>query len=201
MKNPDTEITPTKDSQIKTVERWLKDVVIGLNLCPFAAKPFGDKRIRIEVFEGDTEAGLLEMLQSELTLMDERPIENQPPEETETVIETTLIVIPNMLHNFDTYNQFLDLVDALLDTFSWTGQYQIASFHPQYCFAGTAPDSPENLTNRSPYPLLHIIREASIETALQHYPNPENIPDQNIEKMEALSTDDKRRLFPHLDIS
>ncbi|MCK4586195.1 MAG: DUF1415 family protein, partial [Gammaproteobacteria bacterium] len=115
MKNPDTAITSTRNSQIKTVERWLKDVVIGLNLCPFAAKPFGDKRIRIEVFEGDTEAGLLEMLQSELTLMDERPIENQPPEETETVIETTLIVIPNMLHNFDTYNQFLDLVDALLD--------------------------------------------------------------------------------------
>ncbi len=201
MKNPDTAITSTRNSQIKTVERWLKDVVIGLNLCPFAAKPFGDKRIRIEVFEGDTEAGLLEMLQSELTLMDERPIENQPPEETETVIETTLIVIPNMLHNFDTYNQFLDLVDALLDTFSWTGQYQIASFHPQYCFAGTVPDSPENLTNRSPYPLLHIIREASIETALQHYPNPENIPDQNIAKMEALSTDDKRRLFPHLIIS
>ena len=201
MKNPDTAITSTRDSQIKTVERWLKDVVIGLNLCPFAAKPFGDKRIRIEVFEGDTEAGLLEMLQSELTLMDERPIENQPPEETETGIETTLIVIPNMLHNFDTYNQFLDLVDALLDKFSWTGQYQIASFHPQYCFAGTVPDSPENLTNRSPYPLLHIIREASIETALQHYPNPENIPDQNIAKMEALSTDDKRRLFPHLDIS
>ena len=201
MKNPDTAITSTRNSQIKTVERWLKDVVIGLNLCPFAAKPFGDKRIRIEVFEGDTEAGLLEMLQSELTLMDERPIENQPPEETETVIETTLIVIPNMLHNFDTYNQFLDLVDALLDKFSWTGQYQIASFHPQYCFAGTVPDSPENLTNRSPYPLLHIIREASIETALQHYPNPENIPDQNIAKMEALSTDDKRRLFPHLIIS
>ena len=196
MKNPDTAITSTRNSQIKTVERWLKDVVIGLNLCPFAAKPFGDKRIRIEVFGGDTEAGLLEMLQAEISLIDE-----QLAEETGTGIETTLIIIPNMLHNFDTYNQFLDLVDALLDKFSWTGQYQIASFHPQYCFAGTVPESPENLTNRSPYPLLHIIREASIETALQHYPNPENIPDQNIAKMKALSTDDKRRLFPHLDIS
>ena len=203
MKDSDNEITPTKASQIKEVERWLEDVVIGLNLCPFAAKPFGNGKIRIEVFEDDTEAGLLEMLQSELTLMDDRPIEKpptdeQPTEGTETGIETTLIVIPNMLHEFDAYNQFLDLVDALLDTFSWTGQYQIASFHPQYCFAGTAPDSPENLTNRSPYPLLHIIREASIETALQHYANPENIPDHNIEKMKALSAADKRRLFPHL---
>ena len=206
MKNPDTEITPTKDSQIKTVERWLKDVVIGLNLCPFAARPFGDKEIRIEIFEGDTETGLLEMLQSELTMIDSKPIDNRPTDEqttenNETGIETTLIVIPNMLHNFDTYNQFLDLVDALLDKFSWTGQYQIASFHPQYCFAETAPDSPENLTNRSPYPLLHIIREASIETALEHYSSPENIPDQNIEKMKALSIDEKRRLFPHIDDS
>jgi len=211
MKNPDTNITPTNKSQIETVERWLKDVVIGLNLCPFAAKPFGDKKIRIEVFEGDTEAGLLEMLQSELTIIDSNRIDDKsidgrstdepPTENYDTGIETTLIVIPNMLHDFETYNQFLDLVDSLLDEFSWTGQYQIASFHPQYCFAGTAPDSPENLTNRSPYPLLHIIREASIETALEHYPSPENIPDQNIEKMKALSIDEKRRLFPHIDDS
>ncbi len=201
MKDSDIETSSTRASQIKTVERWLEDVVIGLNLCPFAARPYGDQQIRIEVFEGDTEAGLLEMLQSELSFIDKRPVDHRPAEETQTGIETTLIVIPNLLHDFDVYNQFLDLVDALLDEFSWAGQYQIASFHPQYCFAGTEPDSPENLTNRSPYPLLHIIRESSIETALQHYPNPENIPDQNIEKMKALSTDDKRRLFPHLDVS
>ncbi|MEE8378938.1 MAG: DUF1415 domain-containing protein, partial [Gammaproteobacteria bacterium] len=173
MNNPGTEKTSEKVPQIEAVERWLKDVVIGLNLCPFAARPFGDKAIRIEVFEGDTETGLLEMLQSELILINDKPIVDlttsvHPTKNNEASIETTLIVIPNMLHNFDTYNQFLNLVDALLDEFSWAGQYQIASFHPQYCFAGTAPDSPENLTNRSPYPLLHIIREASIETALQH---------------------------------
>ena len=216
MKTPDTDITPTNNPQIKTVERWLKDVVIGLNLCPFAAKPFGDKKIRIEVFEGDTETGLLEILQSELTIIDsnridDKPIDSkptdnrsadeQPTKSYDTGIETTLIVIPNMLYDFENYNQFLDLVDSLLDEFSWTGQYQIASFHPQYCFAGTAPDSPENLTNRSPYPLLHIIREASIETALQHYDNPENIPDRNVENMKALSAAEKRRLFPYLDMS
>ena len=144
------------------------------------------------MFSGDTETSLLETLQSELVLIDGRPIEE---------IETTLLVIPNLLHDFDAYNQFLDLVDALLEEFEWTGQYQVASFHPQYCFAGVAPDSPENLTNRSPYPLLHIIREVSIENALQHYADPENIPIRNIEKMNALSTADRCRLFPYLEVS
>ncbi len=206
MENSDIEKTSIKASQIKTVEYWLEQVVIGLNLCPFAAKPYGDQQIRIEAFDGDTEVGLLEMLQSELTIIDKRPIDQRPIderliEETEAGIETTLIVIPDLLQDFNAYNQFLDLVDALLDEYSWTGQYQIASFHPQYCFAGVAPDSPENLTNRSPYPLLHIIREASIEMALQHYPDPENIPVRNIEKMNNLSAEDRQRLFPHLDVS
>ncbi len=206
MENSGIEKTSIKASQIKAVEYWLKQVVIGLNLCPFAAKPYGDQQIRIEVFDGDTEVGLLEMLQSELTIIDGRPTDQRPIderliEETEAGIETTLIVIPNLLQDFNAYNQFLDLVDALLDEYSWTGQYQIASFHPQYCFAGVAPDSPENHTNRSPYPLLHIIREASIETALQHYPDPENIPVRNIEKMNNLSAEDRQRLFPHLDVS
>jgi hypothetical protein len=145
--------------------------------------------VRIQLCECDTELSLLETLQAELTLIDEKPASE---------IETTLLVITNMLANFDDYNQFLDLVDGLLDEFEWAGEYQVASFHPQYCFAGVAPESPENLTNRSPYPLLHIIREASIEAALEHYENPEAIPARNIEAMVGLSEDEKRRLFSYL---
>ena len=182
----DSKKAPTPKDQ---VQQWLEQVVIGLNLCPFAAKPNRNKQIRIQVCDSDTELGLLEMLQAELTSLDENPASE---------LETTLLVIPNMLHEFDDYNQFLDLVDALLDEFEWAGEYQVASFHPQYCFAGVAPDSPENLTNRSPYPLLHIIREASIEAALEHYDDPEGIPERNIEKMHALSEDEKRRLFGYL---
>lgn len=171
------------------VQQWLEQVVIGLNLCPFAAKPNRNKQIRIQLCDSDTELAVLEMLQAELTALDETPVSE---------LETTLLIIPNLLHDFDDYNQFLDLVDALLDEFEWAGEYQVASFHPQYCFAGVAPDSPENLTNRSPYPLLHIIREASIEAVLEHYDNPKAIPQRNIEKVSALSEDEKRRLFSYL---
>ncbi len=186
------EMTPSEieASPIAAVERWLEQVVIGLNLCPFAAKPHRNKQIRMCVFDGDTELGLLETLQAELILIDERPAAE---------IETTLLVIPKLLRDFADYNQFLDQVDALLDEFEWAGEYQVASFHPHYCFAGVSPDSPENLTNRSPYPLLHIIREASIESALEHYDQPEDIPVRNIEKMNALSEAEKRRLFGYLN--
>lgn len=176
-------------SQINAVQQWLEQVVIGLNLCPFASRPYQEKRVRIQVCNADSELVLLETLQEELRLIDEKPAAE---------IETTVLVIPNMLGDFNDYNQFLDLVDALLDDFEWAGEYQVASFHPQYCFAGVAPDSAENLTNRSPYPLLHIIREASIEAALEHYENPEAIPERNIEKVKALSEDEKRRLFGYL---
>lgn len=179
----------SEQAQIAAVERWLEQVVIGLNLCPFAARPHRNKQIRMRVCNSETEHDLLEALQTELTLIDERPA---------TEIETTLLVVPNMLLDFSDYNQFLDLVDALLEEFAWAGEYQVASFHPHYCFAGVAPESPENLTNRSPYPLLHIIREASIETALEHYVAPEDIPRRNIEKVSALSEAEKRRLFAFL---
>ena len=186
--NAENEVSPEK-----VVEQWLEQVVIGLNLCPFASKPYREKQVRIQLCEADTELALLETLQDELRLIEESPVTDAG-----TGIETTVLVISNLLQRFDDYNQFLDLVDSLLEEFSWTEEYQIASFHPQYCFAGVAPESPENLTNRSPYPLLHIIREASIEAALEHYADPEGIPERNIEKMKALSEDEKRRLFGYL---
>ena len=171
------------------VQQWLEDVVIGLNLCPFAAKPNRNKQIKIFVSEASTEETLLEDVLQELMNLDSKTAEE---------LETTLVAIPNMLQDFMDYNFFLDWVDALIKQQEWEGIYQIATFHPDYCFGGAEPEDDENLTNRSPYPVLHLIREESMAKVLKHYPNPEAIPDTNIARVEALTPEERRKLFPYL---
>lgn len=171
------------------VQQWLEGVVIGLNLCPFAAKPNRNKQIKIFVSEATTEEVLLEDVLQELMNLDSKTAEE---------LETTLVAIPNMLQDFMDYNFFLDWVDALIKQQEWEGIYQIATFHPNYCFGGAEPEDDENLTNRSPYPVLHLIREESMEKVLKHYPNPEAIPDTNIARVEALTPEERRKLFPYL---
>lgn len=171
------------------VRQWLEKVVIGLNLCPFAGTPYRNGQIRISVSQAATEETLLAHLQGELVLIDGTPM---------TTIETTLLVIAGMLADFDVYNQFLAEVDALLRRGGWEGKYQVASFHPRYRFLGTDEDDASNLTNRSPWPILHIIREASIDMALSDHPEPETIPGRNIRKMKSLSPDERRDYFPWL---
>ncbi len=173
----------------QTVRQWLKDVVIGLNLCPFAAKPERNNQIKVFVSLADKEEGLLEDILGELMLLDQ----TNPAD-----LETTLVAVPNMLHDFMDYNFFIDWVEALIKQNNWDGIYQVATFHPNYCFGGADPEDDENLTNRSPYPLFHLIREASMEKVLKHYPNPEDIPDINIERVSALSEDERKQLFPYL---
>ena len=174
----------------RTVERWLDEVVIGLNFCPFAAKPRRNEQVRFVTSEASSEESLLTDLQDELTFLDQTP-----PSE----IETTLLIVPEMLTDFYDYNQFLDLVDELLARFEWEGVFQVASFHPDYCFADAESDSVENLTNRSPYPILHIIREESIENALENITEPDEIYKRNIQTMKKLSVDQMKTLFPHLN--
>lgn len=171
------------------VQQWLEDVVIGLNLCPFAAKPNRNKQIKIHVSDADTEADLLEDIYQQIKTLDDTPSD---------VLDTTLIVTPTLFTEFDDYNQFLDLVDALLHQLNKEGTYQVASFHPEYCFYGTHPDDAENLTNRSPFPIFHLIREASVEKVLKHYPDPEGIPERNIACVEGLSEARTKELFPFL---
>ncbi|MGR6838670.1 DUF1415 domain-containing protein [Aliivibrio wodanis] len=171
------------------VQQWLEDVVIGLNLCPFAAKPNRNKQIKVFVSEATTEEVLLEDVLQELMNLDSKTAEE---------LETTLVAIPNMLQDFMDYNFFLDWVDALIKQQEWEGTFQIATFHPNYCFGGAEPEDDENLTNRSPYPVLHLIREESMAKVLKHYPNPEAIPDTNIARVEALSPEERRKLFPYL---
>lgn len=171
------------------VEQWLNDVVIGLNLCPFAAKPQRNKQIKIFVSEASQEEALLEDILLQLI-----ELSNTEPEK----LETTLVVVPNMLQDFWDYNFFIDWVEGLIKQQDWEGIFQVATFHPDYCFGGAEPEDDENLTNRSPYPVFHLIREESMEKVLKHYPDPESIPDTNIARVSALSVEERKKLFPYL---
>ncbi|KHD24614.1 hypothetical protein NM09_10570 [Vibrio caribbeanicus] len=183
-------ITTRSNNEIaQQVEQWLNDVVIGLNLCPFAAKPQRNEQIKIFVSEAITEETLLEDILAQLLELDATPAEE---------LETTLVVAPNMLADFYDYNLFIDWVEALIKQQDWEGIFQLATFHPDYCFGGTEPEDAENLTNRSPYPVFHLIREESMEKVLKHYPNPEAIPDTNIARVESLTPEERKKLFPYL---
>lgn len=171
------------------VVRWLNEVVIGLNLCPFASKPARENRVRIVISPANDDELLLQELQHEMELLDEKPASD---------IETTLVVIPEHLQDFFDYNQFLTWAEKMIKRNGWTGVYQIASFHPDYCFAGAEPQDTENLTNRSPYPILHIIREASLEKALQYYEGVDEVPENNKKRVDALTAEEKQQLFPYL---
>ncbi|EMK3383868.1 DUF1415 domain-containing protein [Vibrio parahaemolyticus] len=186
-----TQETPNTDINAITqqVDQWLNDVVIGLNLCPFAAKPQRNKQIKIFVSEATQEEALLEDILLQLI-----ELSTTEPEK----LETTLVVVPNMLQDFWDYNFCIDWVEGLIKQQDWEGIFQVATFHPDYCFGGAAPEDDENLTNRSPYPIFHLIREESMEKMLNHYPDPESIPDTNIARVSALSEEERKKLFPYL---
>ncbi|APC87117.1 DUF1415 domain-containing protein [Vibrio parahaemolyticus] len=191
MPTSSTQETPNTDINAITqqVDQWLNDVVIGLNLCPFAAKPQRNKQIKIFVSEATQEEALLEDILLQLI-----ELSTTEPEK----LETTLVVVPNMLQDFWDYNFCIDWVEGLIKQQDWEGIFQVATFHPDYCFGGAAPEDDENLTNRSPYPIFHLIREESMEKVLKHYPDPESIPDTNIARVSALSEEERKKLFPYL---
>jgi len=166
------------------VRRWVEDLVVGLNLCPFAGRELVRDRVRFVVTESTTEKQLLAALETELALLDD-----------DASVETTLLIHPDVLQDFFDYNQFLDSAERLLAQTELEGVYQIASFHPDYQFAGTATDDAENYTNRSPYPLLHILREASLARSIAAYPDTGKIPVRNIEQMKSLGREKLQALI------
>ncbi len=153
------------------IRNWIEKAVIGLNLCPFAKAVYVKQQVRIVVSDASTESALLEQLGEELLLLRDTPAE---------VIDTTLLVHPQVLGDFLDYNDFLDQADALVESLELDGELQVASFHPHYQFAGTDPDDAGNLTNRAPWPALHLLREASIDRAVAAYPDPDAIIERNI---------------------
>jgi len=168
------------------VRRWLERAVIGLNLCPFAKAVYVKRQVRIVVSDATTPRDLLEQLGEELALLRDTPADG---------IDTTLLVHPLVLADFLAYNAFLDDADALVEALELEGELQVASFHPDYQFAGTAPDDVDNLTNRAPYPILHLLREASVERAVAAYPDPDAIIERNIATVRALGFEGWKRLL------
>jgi hypothetical protein len=166
------------DDQIQAVRRWVESVVIANNLCPFAKREIDADRVRFVVTKAPTQAKLLESLTSELELLGRTPS-----------IETTLVIHPDVLTDFHDYNQFLDTADHLLVELQLEGEFQIASFHPDYQFADTEKDDAENFTNRSPFPVLHLLREASLENAIAHTADIDQIPVRNVAKMNQLGVE------------
>lgn len=173
-----------REAVIRSVRHWVESQVVGLNLCPFAKRELIKNRVRFAVTEASTEEDLLMDLQAELERLN-----------SHETIETTLLIHPKVLRDFYDYNQFLGDADQVLAQMEFDGVYQIASFHPDYQFGGTEPDDVENYTNRSPYPLLHLIREESLERAIANYPDTDKIPERNIALLESLGRDKMRALF------
>lgn len=174
------------DDPIAVTRRWLERAVIGLNLCPFAKAVTARQQVRFVLSEATTPDALLEELGAELMLL-----QQADPEQ----VDTTLIIHPQVLGDFLDYNDFLELADALVAELDLEGELQVASFHPEYQFAGTDPDDVGNCTNRSPYPTLHLLREASVERAVAAYPDPDVIVERNIETLEKLGIEGWRKLL------
>ena len=164
---------------------WVDRVVIGLNLCPFARAARLRARTRfLGCAATDPEALRAAFCDAAGALM-ATPVE---------AIETTLLVHPFVLTDFDDYNDFLDVADAALHALGATGVLQVASFHPQYRFAGTAADDVTNATNRSPHPLLQLLRERSIESAVAAWPDPAVIYETNVATLQRLGPSGWRAL-------
>ena len=169
------------ESAVGATERktraWLADVVVGLNLCPFARPVVGSDALRIEVCQASDPESVAGALVNEVAV-----IQNA----SEADIATTLVVFPNALAEFEAYLEFLDNAELLLQEMNLRGVLQLASFHPRYQFAGEPVDAISHFTNRAPFPMVHILREAMVTRALEGFPNPEEIPKRNIRTLEGL---------------
>ncbi len=181
---------PDGSDPIAETRRWLEQIVIGLNLCPFAKAVYVKDQVRFVLSDATTVEALVEELAEELVLLRDTPAEQ---------IDTTLIVHPDVLTDFLDYNDFLDNADAAIEALDLQGILQVASFHPQYQFAGVAPDDVSNYTNRAPYPTLHLLREDSVERAVAAFPDPDVIVERNIETLDKLGIEGWTRLLGRKD--
>lgn len=171
---------PGHDVVVAATRRWVERAVIGLNLCPFARGVSIKGQVRYAVSDATDTDALLGDLESELRLLSLAAAEQ---------VDTTLLIHPFVLDSFLEYNDFLDVVDAAVEHLGLEGVIQVASFHPRYQFDGTDPGDITNYTNRSPYPILHLLREASVDAAVAAFPEAELIYQHNIDTMQRLGID------------
>ncbi|MDO6562431.1 DUF1415 domain-containing protein [Amphritea sp. 1_MG-2023] len=174
--------------QIEQMTRlWVETMVVGLNLCPFAAPVVKDETLRFAITDADNDAALTRAFLAEV----ERLLAAD-----EQTISTTLFIVPTGLEDFYDYLDHLRLFESLLQQAGLEGVLQLASFHPGYLFAGVAADDLSHWSNRAPWPTFHLIREAEVSRALAHYAHPEQIPERNIKRLRALGRDALIARFP-----
>jgi hypothetical protein len=174
------------DPAIAATRHWLERAVIGLNLCPFARAPYVKNRVRMRVSNATNEDELVADLAEELGLLAAADVDE---------FETTLLIHPQVLQDFLDFNDFLEIADATVTALGLEGELQVASFHPDYQFADAAPDAIENCTNRSPFPTLHLLRESSIERAIEAIEDTDEIYRRNIESLRTLGWEGWKRLM------
>jgi hypothetical protein len=162
------------------LQRWLEDFIIAHNLCPFAKRPFVQKQIRIRVVESNQEEDLTQALLEELAFLSEQQRE---------AVETTLLGHPHLLSDFRDFLDYLSWANDLVEEAGLTGVIQLVGFHPDYQFAGESPQDLAHYTNRSPFPLIHLLREESVSEAVDQYPNIDEIPQRNIAVLRKMSRD------------
>jgi len=165
---------------VSQTRAWVEHAVVGLNLCPFAKAPMVKGQIHYVLTDTTDPRVLLDELCAQMHAL----VEADP-----ALIETTLLIHPNVLVAFVDFNDFLDAADAALDELGYDGVLQIASFHPDYQFDGTEPDDLGNASNRSPYPTLHLLREASVDRAVEAFPEAEAIVENNLRTLDALGAE------------
>jgi hypothetical protein len=177
----------TNDAVIARTRHWIETVVVGMNFCPFAKREMRRNTVRFIVSPApDIESVLLQLIE-ECTHLD-----------VDDGTQTTLLILPEGFADFDDYLDLTELAEDLMADRGFEGIYQVASFHPDYRFADADADDPANYTNRSPYPMLHLLREASLEHAIDNYPDPDSIPENNIGKARSLGADYWRQLMTDL---
>ena len=175
---------------LQRVHCWLERWVIGLNLCPFASYPYGQGRVRVVACESPDTDKLFEFVLDEIELLLSKSVDE---------LETSVLIAEAALTDFDDYLEYLELLQRVVGDTGLEGVIQIASFHPDYCFADVEPDDVANFTNRSPYPLFHLIRENSLEQALAHYDQPETIPQRNVQLLRDMGLQKVRQYLSACD--
>ena len=169
---------------IQQTQCWLKSTIIGLNFCPFANQEFTKKTIRYSVCEDIDLESSLHTLAEEFQHLDNH-----------ADTETCLLIFSHSVENFDDFLELIDYANQLLDDLGYRSTYQLAHFHPQYCFDGVETEDASNYTNRSPYPTLHIIREESLQKAIENYPDTAEIPNTNIKLARKLDAEKLQSLL------
>ncbi len=167
----------TDDDVLNQTRHWLEKAVIGLNLCPFAKAVYVKNQVRLLVSHARHADDLLEELDRELDLLVATPAEE---------IDTTLLIHPTLFEDFLDFNDFLEVADGVVSEHELEGVIQLASFHPRFQFDGTEPDDISNYTNRAPFAMLHLLREESVDKAVEAFPEADAIFEQNIQTLEKL---------------